>query len=70
MLTIKVAELGQASTEVTLENSATAADAIRAASKSSEGKAIRRNGKDISADTTLRDGDVLVLVPSVKGGRS
>lgn len=68
---VKVAKTGGAVTEVTLNNTTgkTVADALDAASMElSSGQRIRVDGKTADEDTTLKDGSVIVISGSIKGG--
>lgn len=69
MILVKVAVVGTRTEEVSLEDNATVADALRAASKSAENLDIRIDGKAASLTTRLSDGDVIHLVAKTKGGR-
>lgn len=70
MKLVKVAELGQVAVEVSLDDNATVADALRAANKSSSNKDIRIDGTNVSETHRISDQDVIALVPKVKGGIS
>jgi len=69
---VKVAQLGKAVKEVYLEANGmtpTVRDALRAAEITvPSGHAPRVSGEAATLDTALEDGDVVTLVPSVKGG--
>lgn len=63
---VKVAKLGSAVTEVMLAEGASVEDALRAAGQESTGFQIRVNGR--SEYGALRSGDMVTLIPVVKGG--
>lgn len=66
---VKVAKLGGAVKEVALENGATIRTALAAAGVSADGFEVRLNGAPAGLDTPVRSGDIVTLVPQIKGGR-
>jgi sulfur carrier protein ThiS len=66
---VKVARLGTAVQELALEANQTVADALTAADLTVENEDIRVNNTTASMTTVLRDGDIVTLVPKVKGGQ-
>jgi sulfur carrier protein ThiS len=66
MIIVKVAQLGSAVKEVAIEDNSPVAQALTAAGVSASGFQIRVNGREATA--TLRAGDVITLVPAIKGG--
>lgn len=66
---VKVAKLGSAVKEVALESTATIAQALRAAETDQAGFEIRLNGNPVGTDANVRSGDIVTLVPQIKGGR-
>ena len=64
--TVKVAKLGSAVVSVFLADEATLAQAITAAGMSTDGFQVRVNGR--TPCETIKDGDMVTLVPAVKGG--
>lgn len=70
MITVKVAELGQRSEEFLLEDGANVSTALSAAKKTTDNKDVRIDGSNVDTARKLKDGDVISLVPRVKGGRS
>ena len=68
---VKVAKTGGAVTEVTLNNTTgkTVADALDAADMElGNGQRVRVNQRSADEDTLLKDGDVIVISGSIKGG--
>lgn len=68
---VKVAKTGGAVVEVTLNNTTgkTVADALDAADMElANGQRIRVDGRAADEDTTLKDGSVIVISGSIKGG--
>ena len=67
-LTIKIGKLPGRITEVVLEQGATVAQAIEVAEISGlEGFETRVNGAPATLETTLSDGDNVLLVKKIKG---
>jgi len=66
---IKVARLGTAVQELALTDGAKVSDALTAADLAVENEDIRVNNSTSSETTVLRDGDIVTLVPKVKGGQ-
>jgi sulfur carrier protein ThiS len=66
---VKVARLGSAVEELALADGATVQDALTAADLEADGDDIRVNQQTVSASHVLSDGDIVTLVPKVKGGQ-
>jgi sulfur carrier protein ThiS len=66
MILVKVAKIGSAVVEVSLENNASVETALAAAGMNATGFQIRVNGR--SATERLVNGDMITLVPAIKGG--
>lgn len=66
---VKVARLGTAVQEVALEAGQTVADALVAADLAVENEDIRVNNAAANESKVLSDGDIVTLVPKVKGGQ-
>lgn len=66
---VKVARLGTAVQELALEAGAKVSDALNAADLSVENEEIRVNNNSATEQTLLQDGDIVTLVPKVKGGQ-
>jgi sulfur carrier protein ThiS len=67
MIHIKVGKIPGSITEVVLEDDATVADALTAASLSADGYTIKLNGETASTSTTVEDEDEVILTKSIKG---
>ena len=64
---VKVAQLGQAVKEVYVEG--TVGDALSAAGVTvPPGHGVRVSGRTAELSSAIKDGDIITLVPSVKGG--
>ncbi len=68
MIFVKVAKLGQAVRDVSLEDNSSVETAIRAAGMTSDGYSVKVNGRNPCG--ALQNNDVVSLVPAIKGGRS
>jgi putative ubiquitin-RnfH superfamily antitoxin RatB of RatAB toxin-antitoxin module len=66
---VKVARLGTAVQELALTDGSKVSDALAAADLGVENEDIRINNTTASQDSVLRDGDIVTLVPKVKGGQ-
>jgi putative ubiquitin-RnfH superfamily antitoxin RatB of RatAB toxin-antitoxin module len=66
---VKVARLGTAVQELALTDGQTVNDALIAADLAVENEDIRINNTTASTASVLRDGDIVTLVPKVKGGQ-
>ena len=66
---VKVARLGTAVQELALTSSASVQDALDAADLAVENEDIRVNNSASTATTVLHEGDIVTLVPKVKGGQ-
>ena len=68
MITVKVAKVPGMVREVVLENGATVADAILSADIDADGCSTQIDGVDVTHDTTLVNGQTILIVKSrVKG---
>jgi len=65
---VKVAKLGTAVKEVAIDSGSVVEDALRAAEVTAEGFEIRINGNPVNLDSSIKTGDILTLVPQIKGG--
>lgn len=65
---VKVGTVGQRSEEYTLNSGAKVRDALQVAGKEADNLDIRINGSIANLDTTLSNGDFVLLSPRVKGG--
>ena len=66
---VKVARLGTAVQELALTENSSVNDALIAAGLEVENEDIRVNSSTASSSTVLREGDIVTLVPKVKGGQ-
>ena len=66
---VKVARLGTAVQELALTDGTTVNAALESADLNVENEDIRVNNSNASLTTVLRDGDIVTLVPKVKGGQ-
>jgi uncharacterized Zn ribbon protein len=66
---VKVARLGTAVQELALTDGANVNAALESADLSVENEEIRVNNGSASVTTILKDGDIVTLVPKVKGGQ-
>ena len=66
---VKVARLGTAVQELALTPNAKVSDALEAAGLTVENEDIRVNNSASATTTVLNDGDIVTLVPKVKGGQ-
>lgn len=69
MITVKVARLGTTVQEVALDEGASVQDALTAAGLSVDGEDVRVNSSNASLTDEITDGDIVTLVPKVKGGQ-
>lgn len=69
MILVKVAQLGKKVEEVALEDGANVGAALAAAGFRADGFELRLNGATATAATAIRPGDVVTLVPQIKGGK-
>lgn len=67
MILVKVAKLGSRVSEVSLEEGQNVNAALEIAGVSAVGN-IRVNGIEATDQTTLFDGDIITIVPKIKGG--
>ncbi len=65
---VKVAQLGKTVKEVSLDTDATVATALEAAELRSAGFEVRLNGAPCAGTEKTRSGDIITLVPQIKGG--
>ena len=66
---VKIARLGTAVQEIALTDGQKVADALVAADLAVENEDIRVNNGSATEAQVLRDGDIVTLVPKVKGGQ-
>jgi sulfur carrier protein ThiS len=66
---VKVAKLGKKVEEVALESRSNVGDALKAANMTKDGFELRLNGKPVDTGATVRNGDIVTLVPQIKGGK-
>lgn len=66
---VKVARLGTAVQEIALTEGQTVGQALLAADLAVENEEVRVNNTSASESTVLRNGDIVTLVPKVKGGQ-
>jgi molybdopterin converting factor small subunit len=66
---VKVARLGTAVQELALTEGSNVQQALEAAGLEVENEDIRVNSNTASNTTVLREGDIVTLVPKVKGGQ-
>ena len=69
MITVKVARLGGTVQEVALSSGATVQDALDAADLAVDGEDIRINSSSASVSDEVTNGDIVTLVPKIKGGQ-
>ena len=65
---VKVAKLGNKVEEVALHPGQSVIDAINISEIPAAGLNMRLNGEEVDPNTTVVDGDVITLVPKIKGG--
>ena len=66
-ITVKIGQLPGAIQEVALNGGRTVNDALTGAGLSADGFEIRVNSSAASFETTLSDGDLVLLVKKIKG---
>jgi molybdopterin converting factor small subunit len=66
---VKVARLGTAVQEIALVDGQKVSDALVAADLAVENEDIRVNNSSATESNVLKDGDIVTLVPKVKGGQ-
>jgi len=66
---VKVARLGTAVQELALTDGASVQMALEAADLEVDNEDIRVNNSTVSTSTILKEGDIVTLVPKVKGGQ-
>ncbi len=69
MITVKVARLGNTVEEVALNEGASVQDALTAADLAVDGEDVRINSSNAGLTDEVRNGDIITLVPKVKGGQ-
>ena len=69
MITVKVARLGNAVVEVALGVGSSVQDALDAAELYLDGEDVRINSRSASLTDEVANGDIVTLVPKVKGGQ-
>ena len=67
-MSVKIAKFGESVKTVDFVEGMTVADAASAAGIVLDACDIKRAGEIITATTTLSDGDVVIIVPKIKGG--
>lgn len=72
---VKIAPLGKSVTEVTVEEGTSIRNAIAAAAASGRTTVtgyedLRRNGLPAKLDDAVKNGDIITLVPAIKGGKT
>lgn len=65
---IRVLRLGSGAQVVDCEPGTTIGDALRQVNFGTDGFRLAINGLDASTDTSVADGDVIVMTPKVVGG--
>jgi molybdopterin converting factor small subunit len=65
---VKVAKLGSAVKELFVEDGTSLVSALTSAGVSKEGMQVRINGAVVPDSTPVKDGDVVTLIPAIKGG--
>ena len=65
---VKVAKLGSRVVEIFVEHNSKIADALRIVEMDSNGFELRVNGAAATTDTVLNDGDIITMIPAIKGG--
>lgn len=65
---VKVTKLGCKTKKLDLDSGATLADAIKESEFKTANQEIRVNNKQVDDTTVLQNGDVITLVPPIKGG--
>jgi len=69
MILVKVAPLGKPVVEVMVPENSTVGDALRMAAINTSGfEDIRKNSKPVNAGDTVLRGDIITLVPAIRGG--
>jgi hypothetical protein len=69
LISVKVLTLGKPVVEVMIPNGSTVRDALIAAGKTVSGiEELRRNGKMTSTTDIVEAGNMLTIVPAIKGG--
>jgi len=69
MITVKVARLGNTVERVALNEGASVQDALTAADLAVDGEDVRINSSNAGLTDEVRNGDIITLVPKVKGGQ-
>ena len=69
MITVKVARLGNTVETVALNSGASVQDALTAANLTVDGEDVRVNSSNAGLNDEVTDGDIVTLVPKVKGGQ-
>ena len=72
---VKIAPLGKSVTEVTVEEGTSIRNAIAAAAATGRTTVtgyedLRRNGLPAKLDDAVKNGDIITLVPAIKGGKN
>jgi len=66
---IKIAKLGDRVQEFFVDNGSTVADALKLTGYEAIGFDLRVNGASAQPEVKLNDGDIVTLVPAIKGGQ-
>lgn len=66
-IAVEIKEVGGFNDNVLVREGASVRDALEAAGINTSAKTIRLNNEDATLDSTLRNGDKLYVVPSIKG---
>lgn len=66
-ISVKIKELGGFNGPVVVAEGSTVRDALRAAGVAETAKTLRLNNEDAELATILRDGDLVYIVPNIKG---
>lgn len=66
-ISVKIKELGGFNGPVVVEEGSSIRQALQAAGVSESAKTVRLNNEDAELATILRDGDLVYIVPNIKG---
>ena len=64
---VKIGRLGDSVQEYALTNGDTVAELLEQAGIELENEELQRNGGRVNPDTTLENGDIVLIVPKVQG---
>lgn len=65
---VRIAKLGEAVKDISVAENATVGEALTLAGYDATGYDLRINNLTASLEITLRNGDVVTLVPAIRGG--